>query len=90
MDDRRSIQMVINYKFCRENSDEINFEAQFLIKSIPEISRKKILDVGCGTGDMAINMMRRGFDITGVDMSNEDIQMQSLKPINIICVQIDL
>ena len=31
----------INYKLCRENSDEVNFEAQFLIKNIPEISNKK-------------------------------------------------
>lgn len=31
----------------------------------------KILDVGCGTGNTAISLSERGFDVTAVDLSDE-------------------
>ena len=34
-----------------------------------EVRGPKVLDVGCGTGDLAIALARRGFDVTGVDIS---------------------
>lgn len=31
----------------------------------------KVLDVACGTGDMAVELLRRGCSVTGVDLSKE-------------------
>jgi demethylmenaquinone methyltransferase/2-methoxy-6-polyprenyl-1,4-benzoquinol methylase len=31
----------------------------------------KVLDVACGTGDMAVELLRQGCSVTGVDLSNE-------------------
>ena len=34
-----------------------------------EVKGPKVLDAGCGTGDLAIALARRGHDVTGVDVS---------------------
>lgn len=57
-----------------DECDELTFEAlktaqhryeDFLIDSIPEGSTR-VLDVGCGTGEMCLNMKRRGFEVEGL------------------------
>ncbi|ACF15063.1 Methyltransferase type 11 [Chloroherpeton thalassium ATCC 35110] len=35
----------------------------------------KVLDIGCGTGNFSIKMARRGFQVTGVDISGEMISV---------------
>jgi 2-polyprenyl-3-methyl-5-hydroxy-6-metoxy-1,4-benzoquinol methylase len=34
-----------------------------------EVRGPKVLDIGCGPGDLAIALARRGYDVTGVDVS---------------------
>jgi len=34
-----------------------------------EVRGPKVLDVGCGTGDLALSLARRGFEVTAVDIS---------------------
>ena len=36
---------------------------------------KTILDLGCGTGDHALTLGARGYEITGVDMSSEMLEI---------------
>ena len=41
--------------------------------------RGKALDVACGTGDMCVELMRRGCDVTGVDISGEMLSIARQK-----------
>ena len=44
-------------------------EVDFLVKELRLKPAATILDVGCGTGRHAIELARRGFAVTGVDLS---------------------
>lgn len=39
-------------------------------RTIPTYSREKILDLACGAGRHSIELARRGFDVTGIDLSS--------------------
>ncbi|MEC2076488.1 class I SAM-dependent DNA methyltransferase [Metabacillus fastidiosus] len=42
-------------------------------------SGKKILDIGCGTGEIAIRLAKQGFEVTGVDLSEEMLAVANAK-----------
>ena len=37
----------------------------------PDMTTELVLDLGCGTGKMTLELARRGYDMTGVDLSAE-------------------
>lgn len=39
----------------------------------------KIIDIGCGTGRHAIELTKRGYSVTGVDLSDNQLQMAAEK-----------
>lgn len=45
----------------------------YILKSLGLISGLRILDAGCGTGDLAARVAARGFPIWGVDISERSI-----------------
>jgi len=44
-------------------------EVDFIEKEISYDKSKKILDIGCGTGRHAIELAKRGYKVTGIDLS---------------------
>ncbi len=48
-------------------------ECDFIEREIGYNKSMKILDVGCGTGRHAIELSRRGYKVTGVDLSNSQL-----------------
>lgn len=44
-------------------------EADFIEREIGSDKTRRILDIGCGTGRHAIELARRGYSVTGIDLS---------------------
>jgi cyclopropane fatty-acyl-phospholipid synthase-like methyltransferase len=46
---------------------------RWIVKNIPQIRNKKIIDIGCGRGVYAIELSKRGGNVLGVSNDEEDI-----------------
>jgi ubiquinone/menaquinone biosynthesis C-methylase UbiE len=49
-------------------------ECDFIEKELAQDTSLKILDIGCGTGRHAIELTKRGYNITGVDLSESQLK----------------
>lgn len=49
------------------------------IKKYAPQAPKQLLDLGCGTGTISILMAEQGYDVTGIDLSNEMLSLASAK-----------
>ncbi len=54
-------------------------ECDFLEKEFGYDKSLKILDVGCGTGRHAIELTKRGYNVTGIDLSESQLQVAKEK-----------
>ena len=57
------------YYAAVDTEDRLLHEIPDLLKVFNQHKVKTILDVGCGTGDHAIDLARRGFNVVGIDRS---------------------
>ncbi len=49
-------------------------ECDFIEKEIDHDNTTKILDVGCGTGRHSIELAKRGYEVTGIDLSEAQLR----------------
>lgn len=49
-------------------------ECDFIEQEIGRDKTVKIIDIGCGTGRHAIELTKRGYNVTGVDLSRDQIE----------------
>jgi len=49
-------------------------ECDFIEKELQSNKSLKILDVGCGTGRHAIELSKRGYSVTGIDLSESQLK----------------
>ncbi len=49
-------------------------ECDFIEKEIGEDKTLRILDIGCGTGRHAIELTKRGYAVTGIDLSEDQLK----------------
>ena len=49
-------------------------ECDFIEKELNQDRSKKILDIGCGTGRHAIELTKRGYQVTGIDFSEGQLK----------------
>ena len=56
---------------------ETNFISQIIKKFLS--SNVNILDIGCGTGEHTLELLKKGYKVTGVDLSNEMLKIAKKK-----------
>jgi len=63
------------YEKLYANRDEMEAArlVELLEKTLPLDRCSKILDLGCGRGRHSINLCQKGYDVTGIDLSDEAI-----------------
>ena len=49
-------------------------ECDFIEKELQSDKSLRILDVGCGTGRHAIELSKRGYNVTGIDLSESQLK----------------
>ncbi len=49
-------------------------EVDFIEQEIGDNTSKRILDIGCGTGRHAIELAKRGYQVTGIDLSESQLK----------------
>lgn len=68
------------YNLFNKNKDydkEVDFVNSLIIKHLP--NTKTILNLGCGTGNHDLLLKKKGYDITGIDQSEEMIKIAKEK-----------
>jgi len=58
-------------------------ECDFIEKELNNNKSLKILDVGCGTGRHSIELTKRGYNVTGVDLSESQLKRAKEKAANL-------
>ena len=54
-------------------------ECDFIEREVNYDKTAKILDIGCGTGRHSIELSKRGYAVTGIDLSESQLQRARLK-----------
>lgn len=54
-------------------------ECDFIEKEIDNNKSIKIIDIGCGTGRHSIELTKRGYDVTGIDLSGSQLEQANKK-----------
>ncbi len=57
---------------------------KWLVFSMLKTKSGKALDLGCGTGNYTLELKKRGFDVIGLDASEEMLKIARLKGLNCI------
>jgi cyclopropane fatty-acyl-phospholipid synthase-like methyltransferase len=47
------------------------YEVDFILRELEVKRNENILDVGCGTGRHSIELVKRGYNVTGIDLSED-------------------
>lgn len=81
LEENRRVHALENQLYLPRHPEQTNFFQNFIVENtLNQIccdldANAKVLDLGCGTGYLFFRFLRRGFDVTGLDLSNEMIQV---------------
>ena len=62
---------------------------RFVARLRPSLDKTRVLDVGCGVGDLEIALARRGAEVTGFDLSPEAIRIARARTAHLPTVRLE-
>lgn len=65
--------------YINRNEQEASMLANLIEKELPVYLYNKVLDLGCGRGRHSISLAKRGYLVTGMDLSDEAIRKARIK-----------
>ncbi len=68
--------------YANRNEKEATLLADFIEKLIPKSKYPEILDLGCGRGRHSITFAKRGYNVTGIDLSEQAIATAKQKALD--------
>jgi SAM-dependent methyltransferase len=80
LEENRRVHALENRLYLSRHPEQTNFfQKSILKKTMDEVcatlkSRSNFLDLGCGTGYLSLEILSRGYYLTGLDLSQEMIQ----------------
>lgn len=77
-----------NYVTAYQSMDEPDW--QHWEKFIADLQGKRVLDMGCGTGDASRYMAEKGLNVVGIDLSEEMLSIARKQPASIEWVKGDI
>ncbi|TVR28810.1 MAG: class I SAM-dependent methyltransferase [Balneolaceae bacterium] len=60
--------------YADRDDNEADLLANLIEKELPADQYPKVLDLGCGRGRHSITLARRGYDVTGIDLSKQAVK----------------
>jgi len=72
----------------KRNKLDIEEQAMFGLLGMPSEEALNVLDIGCGTGDVAEEIERLGFCVTGVDFS--EVAVETAQARGVVASKVDL
>ena len=81
LEENRRVHALENKLYLTRHPEQTNFFQERIVEKILDLicsqlnPNAKILDLGCGTGYLFLRFLKRGFKLTGVDLSSEMIQV---------------
>ncbi|MDC0207378.1 class I SAM-dependent methyltransferase [Nitrospinae bacterium] len=81
LEENRRIHGLENHLYLARHPEQTNFFQNSCVeKTLDQVcaqlnSEANVLDLGCGTGYLFLRFLRRGFNVTGLDISREMIQI---------------
>jgi len=78
-----------NHRYSKGAQNPIDKPEELMFSLLPNGSQKKLLDIGCGIGTIALELQKRGFQVTGVDFSEVAIKKCRQQGLDAIVSDVD-
>ena len=78
-----------NLRYSRGAQNPVEVEEQIMFSLLPDGKQMRLLDVGCGIGNISLELKKRGYQVTGVDFSEVAIRQCLLRAVNAILSDMD-
>lgn len=65
-------------------------DVPYIDKFLDSLNGKQILDIGCGLGNLTNYMYQKGFEVTGIDLSDKMLQIAKSTYKNISFEKMDM